>query len=90
MRYRHVSLYVEWKNGKYISEICTLLITSGALNLYIDEDMDEQYIPGQSFMHTHTVFRFRIKRTVSAHELLIDLAMQPGVYSAGEMNRLLR
>ena len=88
MQHRRVSFYVEWIEKKHINEICQLLISSGAMSLFVDEDMDEQYIPGQSFMHAHTVFRFRMERTIPTHELLIDLAMQPYVYSAGEINRL--
>ena len=87
MRHRHVSLYVEWANRKDIREICTFLISNGARNLYVDEDMDQQYIPGQSFLHAHTVFRFRINQTIPEHELLSALAMHPGVYSAGEIIR---
>ena len=85
MRYRHISLYVEWTDKKDVSAICQFLTGSGAESLYVDEDMDQQYIPGQSFPHEHTVFRFRIRRTVPAYELISALATQPGVYSAGEI-----
>ena len=90
MRHRHVSLYVEWKNGKNIDEIRALLISKGARNLYVDEDMDQQYIPGQSFSHAHTVFRFHISQAMPAHELLSALAMQPCIYSVGEILGLLQ
>ena len=90
MRHRHVSLYVEWKNGKNIDEIRALLISKGARNLYVDEDMDQQYIPGQSFSHAHTVFRFHISQATPAHELLSALAMQPCIYSVGEILGLLQ
>ena len=90
MRHRHVSLYVEWKNGKNIDEIRALLISKGARNLYVDEDMDQQYIPGQSFSHAHTVFRFHISQATPAHELLSALAMQPCIYSVGEIWGLLQ
>ena len=88
MRHRHVSLCVEWTGGKNISEVCAFLAGRGARDLYVDEDMDLQYIPGQSFSHAHTVFRFRISRTAPVHELLSSLAMQPGIYSAGELHRI--
>ena len=84
MRYRHVSLYVEWVNRKDIMGLCAFLVRNGARNLYVDEEMNLQYIPGQSFSHAHTVFRFRIIRTAPAHELLSAIAMHPGVFSAGE------
>ena len=87
MRYRHVSLYVEWTDEKSINEVSQFLINHGARYLYVDEDMDQQYIPGQSFLHEHTVFRFRVNRTVPVHELLSDLAMQPGIFSAGEIKQ---
>ena len=90
MRHRHVSLYVEWKNGKNIDEIRALLISKGARNLYVDEDMDQQYIPGQSFSHAHTVFRFHISQATPAHELLSAPAMQPCIYSVGEIWGLLQ
>ena len=85
MRYRHVSLCVEWTDRENINEISALLTGSGARDLYVDEEMDQQYIPGQSFLHAHTVFRFRISRETPVYELLSALAAQPGVYSAGEM-----
>ena len=85
MRNRHVSLYVEWTGAKKINEICSLLFSNGARNLYVDEEMDEQYIPGQSFSHAHTAFRFCISRELPSYELLSALASQPGVYSVGEM-----
>ena len=85
MQHRHVSLYVEWTSEKKICEICVLLIGNGVRNLYVDEDMDLQYIPGQSFSHAHTVFRFRISRTTPIYELLSAVAMHPGVFSAGEI-----
>ena len=90
MRHRHVSLYVEWKNGKNIDEICAFLISKGARNLYIDEEMDQQYIPGQSFSYAHTVFRFHISQAAPVHELLSSLAMQQCVYSVGEVFGLLQ
>ena len=85
MRHRHVSLFVEWADRKDIRETCAFLATHGAQNLYVDKDMDQQYVPGQSFSHTHTVFRFRIDRTAAVHELLSTLAAQPGIYSVGEL-----
>jgi len=85
MRYRNVSLYVEWADGKNIDAIRTFLAGRGARHLYVDEDMDRQYIRGQSFSHAHTVFRFRINRETLPHTLLSALAMQPGVYAVGEI-----
>ena len=85
MRYQRVSYYVEWTGKKNIGEISSFLISGGARYLYVDEDMEHQYIPGQSFSHTHTVFRFYTGQARQAHELLSALAMQPGVYSAGEL-----
>ena len=85
MRNRHVSLCVEWAGEKNIPEVSALLAAGGALDLYVDEEMDEQYIPGQSFTHTHTVFRFRAGRAAPVHELLSALAMRPDVHSAGEI-----
>ena len=90
MRYRYVSLCVEWTDGKDIGETCAFLNGSGACGLAVDEDMDLQYIPGQSFRHAHTVFRFRVRRTVPVHELLSALAMRPGVYSVAEIGRIFR
>lgn len=85
MRDRQVSLYVEWADRENIREICAFLAGSGARDLYVDEEMEQQYIPGQSFSHAHTVFRFRIDRTAPVHELLSSLAIQQGVYAAGEI-----
>ena len=85
MRYRRLSFYVEWTDRKDISGICHLLLNSGAWYLSVDEEMDQQYIPGQSFLHEHTVFQFRVSRSTPVHEMLSSVASHPGVYSAGEL-----
>ncbi|MBR5959967.1 MAG: hypothetical protein IKZ98_03155 [Clostridia bacterium] len=85
MRNQHVSLYVEWVHRKDIRDICAFLISNGVRDLYVDEDMDQQYIPGQSYSHDHTVFRFSTDQSLPAYELLSALALQPGIYSVGEV-----
>ena len=85
MRGQYVSIYVEWAGGKNIDEICQFLVSNGVRDLYVDEDLDQQYIPGQSFSHAHTVFRYRTNQSSPSHEMLSALAAQPGVYSAGEV-----
>ena len=79
MRNQHVSLYVEWIHRKDIHDICAFLISNGVRDLYVDEDMDQQYIPGQSYSHDHIFLRDDQAQAVMVHRRKIEHAAPAAV-----------
>ena len=85
MRYRRVSLYVEWTDEADADAVRSILSRSGIHIVDTDDETDLKHTPGILSRHENTIFRFRMDRKKSVFGLLTEVAMQPGVYSVSEI-----
>ena len=84
-KWKLVSLYVEWSGDDGSEALERTLIRNGAHGVEIDRDVDIESYPYPGVRREHTVFRILVDREYPTYQLLADVSMHPGVFSAGEM-----
>ena len=85
MRYRHVSLYVEWTNDAEANAVRNILSGNGIKIVDTDDETDLKRTSGLSPRHENTIFHFRMNRKESVVGLMTEIAMHPHVYSVSEI-----
>lgn len=88
MKYRYVSLYVEWTDDEETDTVRKLLRSHGIQIIGVDRDTDLKYTPGSSPRHDNAIFRFRTDRKEPLYIFLSEVAILPCVYSVGEVHGL--